>query len=256
MDLFIPLRVFDKAGHAVVAVDESGRVCLCNEEAGRLLGCDPDSAIGSRCWEVMRIRTIGGVPLCSVDCSVQKEARESKAPRLTEVVRTQDDGSLLHLEIFTFLLPSAGVARRPVLHVMKPALLSGIFSQDDTAERSAKAPREDAASWPSTEPATVLPGCQTQDWEGSRADEAAHALSPRQREVLVLLASAMSTHEIAERLGISPSTVRNHVRAVLRKYNFHRQIDVALFWLRQTYAMKGRASEDGERPGACPTPRE
>ena len=41
------------------------------------------------------------------------------------------------------------------------------------------------------------------------------SLTPRQYEVLKLLADALSTSEIADRLGLATETVRNHVRAVL-----------------------------------------
>jgi len=41
------------------------------------------------------------------------------------------------------------------------------------------------------------------------------SLTPRQYEVLQLLAAALSTSEIADRLGLATETVRNHVRAVL-----------------------------------------
>jgi PAS domain S-box-containing protein len=44
-------------------------------------------------------------------------------------------------------------------------------------------------------------------------------LSPRQFEVLQLLATGATTGEIAGALHLSPETVRNHVSAVLRKLN-------------------------------------
>ncbi len=43
------------------------------------------------------------------------------------------------------------------------------------------------------------------------------ALTPREREVLALLAQGASTHEIAARLVISPATVKTHVRNLLDK---------------------------------------
>ena len=46
----------------------------------------------------------------------------------------------------------------------------------------------------------------------------AHHLTPRQYEVLTLLDQGRSTHGIAEHLGLSLETVRNHVRAVLRAF--------------------------------------
>ena len=50
------------------------------------------------------------------------------------------------------------------------------------------------------------------------ADDAAFtALSPREREVLALLTGGLANAEIAERLGISEKTVRNHVSNVFDK---------------------------------------
>lgn len=42
-------------------------------------------------------------------------------------------------------------------------------------------------------------------------------LTPRELEVLALLGGGIGTRDIAHRLGVSPNTVRNHVRAVLGK---------------------------------------
>jgi PAS domain S-box-containing protein len=46
-------------------------------------------------------------------------------------------------------------------------------------------------------------------------------LTPRQREVLELLASGWSTQEIARALFLAPETVRNHVRNVFRELSAH-----------------------------------
>ncbi|HSK27811.1 MAG TPA: LuxR C-terminal-related transcriptional regulator, partial [Jiangellales bacterium] len=42
-------------------------------------------------------------------------------------------------------------------------------------------------------------------------------LTPREREVLDLLAAGCRNHEIARQLGMAQKTVRNHVSAVLVK---------------------------------------
>jgi PAS domain S-box-containing protein len=46
-------------------------------------------------------------------------------------------------------------------------------------------------------------------------------LTPRQREVLRLIASGLSTAETAERLSLSAETVRNHLRSVFRELGVH-----------------------------------
>lgn len=49
----------------------------------------------------------------------------------------------------------------------------------------------------------------------------AEALTPREREVLDLLAEGLRNAEIAERLHVSPHTVRTHVAAVMGKLGAH-----------------------------------
>ncbi|MEV4284888.1 response regulator transcription factor [Nonomuraea bangladeshensis] len=54
---------------------------------------------------------------------------------------------------------------------------------------------------------------------GGRAETAAPlpALTPREREILALIAGHLTNPQIAARLGLSQKTVRNHVSAVLAK---------------------------------------
>ncbi len=54
------------------------------------------------------------------------------------------------------------------------------------------------------------------------------ALTPRQREVLLLLADGLSTPAIAARLGLSKETVRNHVRAVLAELGCHSRLEAVV----------------------------
>ncbi len=50
-------------------------------------------------------------------------------------------------------------------------------------------------------------------------------LSPRQRYVLELLARGVRVQAIAAHLGISETTVRNHVRAILKRLDCHSQLE-------------------------------
>ena len=53
-------------------------------------------------------------------------------------------------------------------------------------------------------------------------------LTPRQQEVLRLLAAGLSTRQIAERLSLSQETVRNHVRGVLRALEAHSRLEAVV----------------------------
>lgn len=50
-------------------------------------------------------------------------------------------------------------------------------------------------------------------------------LSPRQLEVLRLLAEGLSADTIAHMLGLSLPTVRNHISATLRRLDCHSQLE-------------------------------
>jgi PAS domain S-box-containing protein len=50
-------------------------------------------------------------------------------------------------------------------------------------------------------------------------------LTPRQSEILRHLEQGRSTHQMAEHLQLSPETVRNHVRAVLRTLDVHSRLE-------------------------------
>jgi PAS domain S-box-containing protein len=50
-------------------------------------------------------------------------------------------------------------------------------------------------------------------------------LTPRQREILDLIASGLSTSEIAKKLTLSTETVRNHLRSVFRELHVHTRLE-------------------------------
>ncbi|MEE8047051.1 MAG: response regulator transcription factor [Dehalococcoidia bacterium] len=54
-------------------------------------------------------------------------------------------------------------------------------------------------------------------------------LSEREQEVLILVSEGLTNLEIAERLVLSPHTVRNHVSNILTKLGLRRRSDAAVF---------------------------
>jgi len=58
-------------------------------------------------------------------------------------------------------------------------------------------------------------------------------LSAREKEVLGLIASGKSNHEIAEELIISINTVKNHISNMLTKLNLNNRVQLAVYASRQ-----------------------
>jgi two-component system nitrate/nitrite response regulator NarL len=58
-------------------------------------------------------------------------------------------------------------------------------------------------------------------------------LTPREREILSLLAEGQSNKVIARNLGISDGTVKLHVKAILRKLSIHSRVEAAVIAVEQ-----------------------
>lgn len=64
---------------------------------------------------------------------------------------------------------------------------------------------------------------------GRSAGDPLVELSPREREVLALLSDGMRNREIAERLVVSETTVKTHVRHILEKLHLRNRSEAAVF---------------------------
>jgi DNA-binding NarL/FixJ family response regulator len=56
-----------------------------------------------------------------------------------------------------------------------------------------------------------------------------HSLTPREREVLGLLAQGSSTSEIGRKLTISLNTARNHIQNILEKLGVHTRLEAVIY---------------------------
>jgi two-component system response regulator NreC len=63
----------------------------------------------------------------------------------------------------------------------------------------------------------------------SDTDQAAEILTPREREVLTLIAEGHTNREIAEALVISPKTVDRHRENIMSKLNLHSRVELVKY---------------------------
>ena len=57
-------------------------------------------------------------------------------------------------------------------------------------------------------------------------------LTPRQREIMVLMVKGLTNAQIADRLGISYGTVINHLGVVRRKLGLRNRVQIAAWAVR------------------------
>jgi two-component system nitrate/nitrite response regulator NarL len=81
----------------------------------------------------------------------------------------------------------------------------------------------------------VLPTRGSRMGGRARAPEArllGRNLTPRELEVLEMLARGVGGREIARELGVAPNTVRTHVQSILSKLQVHSRLEAAAFAVR------------------------
>ena len=66
-------------------------------------------------------------------------------------------------------------------------------------------------------------------------------LSPRQEEVLSLIAAGLTDKEIAIRLGLRQRTVRTHLERLYARHGFHNRAGAISVWLRSQLAAERAA---------------
>jgi len=71
----------------------------------------------------------------------------------------------------------------------------------------------------------LTPGPAPAEFTRNEAAVASLGLSPRECEILALLASGQSNKEMARTLGISPNTVKTHIARVFAKLEVQKRIE-------------------------------
>lgn len=107
---------------------------------------------------------------------------------------------------------------------------AGFLLKDSDPEQLVGAVRTLAAGGSVLDPGVtraVIGGFLTAEDQAAAA-RAVQALTPRESEVLALLGEGLGNAGIAERMGLAPSTVKDHVRALLGKLGGLNRVQAAI----------------------------
>jgi PAS domain S-box-containing protein len=194
----------------VLVTDERWRIVAINPEAEKLLGRSSQDVQGQPCHGVLCGRDRYGNHFCHENCVIGTMAQRGEAVRPFEIDVTSADGEKVRAACSVIVLRDGPESR--IVHILTP-IPSG-------TERGPARPVGVAAG-------ATAAGC---------AAEGAHryALTPRELEVLRLLAHGSDCHGISKTLFISLPTVRNHVHNCLRKLNVHSQVEAVALAYRET----------------------
>ncbi len=213
--IFAALEEADVAAYAVSA-DQT--VVLWNRAAARMLGHSPDDVIGRRCYDVFAgVRPGALTPSCLEGCPSIRALRSGQIPNAVSMRMLSASGERKAVFLTPMVVASADHDAPLLVHVL-----------DDRAEATAEHSAESLRSELRDQGAEVI--SDHPPVPPGTAD--AVKLAPRELEVLRLVASGRGTQQIADQLGISPHTVRNHVRHFRRKLDARTKLEAVLTAMR------------------------
>jgi len=91
---------------------------------------------------------------------------------------------------------------------------------------------------------TVLVRFIQGDTNGTKDQGPFSELTPRESEILKLVADGQGNKLIARNLGISDGTVKLHVKAVLRKLKIHSRVEAAVMYIEHYYQSKDKSQAE------------
>jgi len=203
----------ETSADGALVVDEDLKIVYANRSAQRILGYHPDGSAYGYCYQIMRGRDDRQQLVCREYCLVARRASLGEPVSNFDLnVPTKIKGDRwLNMSVLHYSDKSQGSSY--IVHLFRD--ITQKKRDAEFAERLIAAARQHDSLRP--------------DPHSSHATSRGHErLTPREREVLTLLAEGHGTREIAQRLSISTTTTRNHIQHVLQKLNVHTRLEAVV----------------------------
>ncbi len=189
-----------RTGDGVFAITADGKIVLWNRAAEKILGYTAREAIGRGCCELFVGRDDSGNRLCYKGCHVMSLVRMGDPVQSFDMQTRTKAGRPVWLNI-SILVTSNGHGGPLTIHLFR----------DVTATKE------------------LLNLVQERLVAPAEPPESNNELTRRELEILRLVATGADTRTAAERLHVSPATVRNHVQNILGKLGLHSRLQAVAY---------------------------
>jgi len=194
-----------RASDGAFAIGPDGRVAVWNRAAERILGWSPKEVLGRPCCEVLAGGDGRGNSLCYNGCDVLGQVRLGEPVEHFEMKSRTKGGRAIWLDVSILEAPATNSNRPVAVHLFR----------DITATKKLLEIVQER----------MLPAAPSNG-------NGASGLTKREIEVLRLMAAGANTKVLAERLHVSPATVRNHAQNIFAKLDVHSRLE-AVAWANQ-----------------------
>lgn len=193
-----------RAGDGAFVIGPDGRILLWNRAAERVLGHAARDVMGRPCCDVFVGRDDKDNRLCYQGCHVMALVKMSEPVQNFDMRTQTKAGKPVWLNISVLSVPGNGRGGTLVVHLFR----------DVTAARELLTMVHERLAPPAP--------------DGGRPAEAG-TLTRRELEVLGLMREGINTAGAAERLHVSPATIRNHVQNIFGKLGVHSRLEAVAY---------------------------
>jgi PAS domain S-box-containing protein len=186
------------------AIDAEGRIVVWNHAAENMLGYTAREAVGRPCCDLLMGHDDNGNRLCCRGCYGRDLVRMRDQVHNFDMRARTKAGSMIWVNVSTLMVSSDGIGDMTV-HLLR----------DVTATREILAVIRERLSTPASLVAA--------------APDGNGALTRRELEILRIISTGLNTKGAAEKLHVSPATVRNHVQNILSKLGAHSRLEAVAY---------------------------
>ena len=193
-----------RAGDGVFAIGQDGKIVLWNRAAEKILGYVAREAIGRPCCEIFVGRDDDGNRLCHAGCHVMTLVKIGEAVQNFDMATRTKAGQPVWLNVSILSVPTARGNHALTVHLFR----------DVTAARELLRMVQDRLTAPA---------------EVAERNDVSGTLTRRELEVLRLMGGGANTKVAADRLHVSPATIRNHAQNIFGKLGVHSRLEAVAY---------------------------
>ena len=196
-----------RTGDGVFVIGPDGRIVAWNRAAEKMLGYTAREAVGRACCDLFAGADDAGNRLCYRGCHVMTLVKMGETVQSFDMRSRTKAGRAIWLNVSVLPMPGDPHGVPLTVHLFR----------DVTATKELLALIHERLAAPA----------------GEAADAAAGTLTRRELEVLRLMATGANTKAAADKLHVSPATIRNHVQNLFAKLGVHSRLEAVAYATRR-----------------------
>ncbi|WP_455204793.1 LuxR C-terminal-related transcriptional regulator [Kaarinaea lacus] len=208
--------LFYSASDGVFAIDRKQRIIYWDAGCEELFGHSSNWVLGRPCCDVMQgCHPVSEKEMCSKDCCVAAlSTGTGNAPKTFQLNIKNAAGKQIMVTVNVVLIPSECKGDWIVTHFLHREKSTSVLKSLEYAQTKHIMPSQVAANSASA---------------FNQESQPKNRLTPREQEILLLLAEGLTCPSISTRLSVSQTTVRNHIQHILSKLCVHSRTEAVAY---------------------------